>query len=169
MKMTKKNHFSRVATVFQGRLLPEECALAGYAALIDTYDLKIPIPIKLAAISLQHRQYEKNNWSIYTPRYKPKETLWSHLTFALKHEGVNLAVLNALFKQIAPQEIEEWVRTEPVGSYSRRVWFLYEWLTETKLDLPDAKTGSMVDVLDPDQQYVGPTRASKRHRELIAS
>jgi hypothetical protein len=30
------------------------------------------------------------------------------------------------------------------------IWFLYEWLISTRLDLPDAIAGRYVPVLDPD-------------------
>ncbi|MBY0293599.1 MAG: Fic family protein [Alphaproteobacteria bacterium] len=165
MKKIKKNQISRSVSYFHGRPLPEkECWIAGYASLIDSYDLKIPLPNKLAAISLHHKRYDTDNWSIYTPRYKPDQTIASQLTFALKYEGVNLTVLSALFQRMSPEEIEEWIKSEPVGRYSRRIWFLYEWLTDKKLNLPDAQTGNFVDVLDPKQQYVGPSKPSKRQR-----
>ncbi|MEO8964396.1 MAG: cell filamentation protein Fic, partial [Gammaproteobacteria bacterium] len=41
---------------------------------------------------------------------------------------------------------------------------MYEWLQGTKLNLPDATKGNLVDVLDPTIQYPGPPRPSKRHR-----
>lgn len=33
------------------------------------------------------------------------------------------------------------IRREPFGQYSRRVWFLYEWLMDETLDIPDLKNG----------------------------
>jgi hypothetical protein len=44
-------------------------------------------------------------------------------------------------------------REKPTGTYARRVWFLYEWLTGENLDLPDAQTGRYVPVLDTDLQW----------------
>ena len=61
-----------------------------------------------------------------------------HLTFALKYEGLDLAVLKHLFVVAGPSEIEAVVRAKPTGSYARRIWFLYEWLIGTRLDRPDA-------------------------------
>ena len=165
MKGIKMSRFSQVVTVFHDRMLPEQgLTLVGYAALIEHYELKVPLPDICAALSQHHKRYETEHWSIYTPRYKPEDTLIGHLTFALKHEGINLAVLKALFSKIDPKEIEIWVRSKPSGRHSRRAWFLYEWLTKKKLDLNDVKTGRYVDVLDPKQQYPGPAVSSKRHR-----
>ncbi|MBL8675891.1 MAG: Fic family protein, partial [Alphaproteobacteria bacterium] len=165
MEIKEKKQISRTLSVFQERLIPEPNAyLAGYAALMDAYDLKVPSPEKLAAISSQHKKYKTKDWDVYTSRYMPEDTLQGHLTFALKYEGVDLAILHALFQKISPQEIEAWVKAEPVGIYSRRIWFLYEWLCEKEISLPDAESGNFVDVIDPTQQYPGYPEISKRHR-----
>ena len=165
MNIEKHTIFSQSVSLFRGRLLPEpEAWLAGYSALMDGFDLKGPLPEKLAAISHQHKKYEANGWSIYTPRYKPEDTLASHLTFALKHEGINLLILKLLFQKIKPEEIEKWIKNEPIGQYSRRIWFLYEWLMEKRLALPDLKTGNFIDVLDPKMHYGSAPELSKRHR-----
>ena len=76
----------------------------------------------------------------------------------------NLGVLKRLFVAAGPGEIEALVRAKPTGSYARRVWFLYEWLTGTHLDLPDAVKGSYVLVVDPKRQWTGPAKNSPRHR-----
>lgn len=136
------------------RVLPEkECSLAGYAALVAQYQLNIPLPHKLACISLQHRQYQTPEWAVYTPRYKPASTLQGHLTFALRYEGVDLGILKVLFAAIEVAELEAWVRNEPTGKTVRRVWFLYEWLMGQKLDLPDAERGNFVEILGSQQQF----------------
>ena len=48
---------------------------------------------------------------MFAPRHKPGDTLPGHLTFALKYEGVDLVVLNALFKTIEAHEIETLIRS----------------------------------------------------------
>jgi Fic family protein len=101
---------------------------------------------------------------MFTPRHSPHDSLFGHLTFALKYEGVNLSILKALFDIIDATEIINIVNTEPTGSYSRRIWFLYEWLQGVQLPLPDALKGNIVDVLDTSLQYSGLSRYSKRHR-----
>lgn len=163
--MLKNNHFSRFVSVFHGRHLPEgESLLAGYSALIEIYNLQVPLPEVLSAISQKHTKYQKNDWMLYTPRHAPHESLFGQLTFALKNEGVNLSILKALFETISPEEINHIVALQPTGSYSRRIWFLYEWLQNVKLPLKNAESGSFVDALDDTLQYAGPSRLSKRHR-----
>jgi hypothetical protein len=63
-------------------------------------------------------------------------TLEGHLSFALKYEGLDLLVLKSRFRATGPGPIEAIVRATPTGSYARRIWFLYEWLLGTELDLP---------------------------------
>jgi hypothetical protein len=136
----------------------------GYGAIIDAFHLKVPLPCRLALISGKHKRYEEDEWIVLTPRHLPEDNLNGHLTFALKYEGLDLHVLKALFSVVSKKEISDIITGEPTGQYSRRIWFLYEWLSNTKLDIPDAKTGNFVDVLDPKLQYEGPSEVSKRHR-----
>lgn len=88
-----------------------------------------------------------------TPRYRPQPELGAHLVFAFRYEGVDLQVLSALFQIIETDEIEAIIRATPTGAFARRLWFLYEWLTDRQLDIPDPGKVRMVTILDPDQQY----------------
>ena len=121
--------------VFHERRLPETGTPAGYAALIGAYNPPVPLPRTLSAIGARHRITEEAGWRLYTPRHKPPATLEGHLTFA-KYEGLDLAVLKRVFLAAGPASIEALVRATPTGSYARRVWFLYEWLTGKPAGLP---------------------------------
>lgn len=157
--------FSEVVNVFHGISLPEsEMRLVGYAALIAFYDLDVPLPLWLSAISIRHRKYESGNWQVYTPKHLPPDTLGGQLTFALKYEAVDLAVLHQLFLKTGAHTIKEIILKEPTGQYSRRLWFFYEWLTGELLDIPDTKTGAYVNALNPAIQYPGVSVSSPRHR-----
>lgn len=163
--MVKNIRFSQKFNLFHEKTLPEpEMKLAGYAALINIHNLKVPLPLELSAISEKNRKYSKDGWNVFTPRHQPEDSLVGHLTFALKHEGVDLAVLKALFDKIEMDEIVNLVKSEPTGIYSRRIWFFYEWLQNKTLNLPDAVKGNIVDTLNTDLQYAGPSRYEKRYR-----
>lgn len=167
MKNLNSRPFLQAAGSFYNLPLSEKDAeLAGYAALISEYQLKVPLPDILCLISQKHKRIQKSNWLIFGPKHKPKNTLYAQLVFALKYEGVNLSVLSALFHFIAPQVLEEMIGPKPIASYSRRIWFLYEWITDKRLKIPDSQATKVnfVDVLDPKLQYPGPVRRSKRHR-----
>jgi len=164
MTTRARQRFSGPVTVFHERRLPEPATPAGYAALIDAYGLGAPLPLSLAAIGARHRTFEKDGWRLLTPRHAPPATLEGHLTFALKYEGLDLAVLGRLFAEVGPAAIAAIVRARPTGSYARRIWFLYEWLTAERLALPAAKRGNYVDAVDADLQFAAAGVSSPRHR-----
>lgn len=164
MPKSADHRFSGPVTVFHERHLPEAATPVGYAALIDAYRLQVPIPLTLCAIATRHKNFAQDGWRLFSPRYAPTPTLEGHLTFALKYEGLDLAVLKRLFLATGSDPISTLVRNQPTGSYARRIWFLYEWLLSAKLDLPDLKKGSYVDALDPTQQWAGQPQNSPRHR-----
>lgn len=164
-----QNPFSGPIRVFHELRLPQMATPAGYAALIDAFGLTVPLPRTLTAIGERHRVLEQGGWRIMTPRHAPHPTLEGHLTFALKYEGLDLAVLRRLFEAVGPGPIEALVREAPTGSYVRRIWFLFEWMTATRLDLPDAPAGRYVDALDTDVQWgiEGETAARYRVRNNL--
>lgn len=137
---------------------------AGYAALIDAYELQVPTPLTLSAIGKRHKVYTENGWRIYTPRHEPHATFEGHLVFALKYEGLDLVVLKRLFEAVPPADIEAIIRAKPTSAYMRRIWFLYEWLLERELDLPDATSGTYADIVDRKQQWAVKGETFRRHR-----
>lgn len=161
----RQNHrFSGRVSVFQESRLPETAVPVGYAALIEAFDLQVPLPLILCAIGARHKVYEQNDWRIYTPRHEPLATFEGHLVFALKYEGLNLALLKRLFEVIDPAELEEIIKAKPNSGYMRRIWFLYEWLLDRQLDIPDAKTGTYAKIVDPELQWAIKGTTSTRHR-----
>jgi Fic family protein len=132
--------------------------------LIDAYRLKVPIPRTLSATGAHHRVRQESGWRILTPRHAPAKTLEGHLSFALKYEGLDLALLKRLFLAAGPSEIEALVHRKPTGSYARRVWFLYEWLLGERLNLPNATKGAYAEVVDTELQWAIAGKTSPRHR-----
>ncbi len=84
--------------------------------------------------------------------------------FCLKNEGLDLAILKRLFMVLTPSEVEDIVRAKPTGGYARRIWFLYEWLLDRKLNLPDATRGNYEPAVDPQLQWAVAGENSPRHR-----
>lgn len=150
---------------FKGRPLPEPAIPVGYAALIDRYDLRVPLPPRLAAIASRFRPESTEQWQLFTPRRAPVDSLPGHLEFALKREGVDLSVLSSLFRAVPAGEFEEMIRATPTGAYTRRIWFLYEWLTGQRLKVADAAKVKAVEAVDPNLQYaLSEGELSVRHR-----
>ncbi|MBU4175150.1 MAG: Fic family protein [Actinobacteria bacterium] len=143
--------------------------LAGYAALIDRYDLDVIPNCHRSFITTSgvHRIHSTGGAieEVYSPPYWPGDTLGDHLEFALKYDGTNLAILASLFPEVAEEGILEYVRSKPLGKYARRLWFLYEFLTGKTLPLDDVKWGTYIDLLEPDEYYVvTPARQVRRQR-----
>ncbi len=157
-------HFSRRITIFHGRQTPEEAVLVGYGAIIEALQLAVPLPFQLALISSKKRQYKNEQWQVYTSRHQPEDNLHKHLVFALKYEGINLLVFKKLFETISQKEIETIVQQEILGQYSRRIWFLYEWLLNKKLDIDDLNRGNPVPLIDENLQFAVKGISSPRHR-----
>lgn len=159
------NQNPRTGLVFHDFPIPEKGSLlTGYAALIEAHELKVPTPDTLCIIGTKHKKYADGRWNVFTPRHKPEDTLYSHLTFALKYEGIDLAVLKALFQVVEAADIESIVQSEPTGIYSRKIWFLWEWLLEEQLDLEDVVKCNFVSLINSKLQFEGKDTLSKRHR-----
>jgi Fic family protein len=146
----------------------EAGTLVGFAAIISAYKLLVPPP---AVFSLISDKFIKNNysskpWQVFSLLYKLKaDNLYQHLVFALKYEGINLLAFKKLFEQLAESEILALLAIQPKGQYSRRIWFLYEWLMQKKLAIADLQTGNAVLLVDTNLQYaLSDGKTSARHR-----
>ena len=100
----------------------------------------------------------------YSKKYYPGCDLFENLVFALKYDGVNLEILKKVFDHLPILDICGFVRQQPLSKYSRKLWFLFEFLTQYKLPLPDATSGGYVPLLDENMYYTGAPENSKRHR-----
>lgn len=149
---------------FHGRMLPETGRIVGYAALIENLELPVPIPTVIALISDKNVKYEVEGWKVLTPRHKPKETIYKQLVFALKYEGINLLFFKKLFEKLTTSEILEMLRIEPTGMYTRKIWFLYEWLMEERLDIPNLSLKKAIPLIDQKLQFAIAGKSSPRHR-----
>jgi Fic family protein len=138
--------------------------VAGYAAIIEVLALPVPIPNTIAVISEKYRRYEVAGWQVFTPKYQPDKTLYKQLVFALKYEGVNLLLFKKLFEKLSLKEVMHLLQIEPTGQYSRKIWFLYEWLMKQNLDLPDLSIKKAVPLIDEKLQYAISGTSSPRHR-----
>ena len=162
-----RNYFSQKVTAFHGRSTPESGFLAGYGLLITAIEesgRNVPLPDRLAIITEKHQRYNTDQWQVFTIRHKPDNDLTSHLTFALKYEGIDLYVLKKFFQYSGKEPVLNMIKKEPTSQYSRRVWFLYEWLIGEVLEISDLKTGTYVEIVNSKLQYTSSSINSTRHR-----
>jgi hypothetical protein len=67
-------------------------------------------------------QREEGVWTALDRRYWPGDTFGDHLTFALRHEDLDLLVLKRVFEAVPRAQIEAMVRAAPTGVPARRAW-----------------------------------------------
>jgi hypothetical protein len=167
------NHYLRSVTVFSWVISMEitQNRLAGYAFLIERYQLNVLPNLHSSSVSptgaLRSATHDGQVVAVYPRSYWPGEGLGDHLEFALKYDGVNLCLLSALFDVAVAEEITAWIQSKTVGKYTRRVWFLYEFLTGRELPLPDLAKGNYIELLEPDRYYTrAPGRRVQRQRVI---
>ncbi|MBL4911170.1 MAG: Fic family protein [Alteromonadaceae bacterium] len=153
-------------TYLQNSLLPVNCCLVGWSALVDELSLAVPVR-RMTCVSKDHvlgSHKEKDNWLIFDKRYTPEQGTIAHIAFALKHENIDLLILKKACEKIPASDFELFIKLTPTGAMARKIWFFYEFLTGKRLNLPDAKVVTAVDVLNPKKYFTGKSVISKRHR-----
>lgn len=143
--------------------------LAGYAYLLEKLEITgIPNWHKSAVATTGIHSVTRQDGfvdEVFRAQYWPGETIGAHLEFALKYDGVNLALLAKIFEKIAMQELVEFIESKPTGKYVRRIWFFYEFLTEKQLPIDDMTTSNYIDALETKDYYtVQKGERSPRHR-----
>jgi hypothetical protein len=139
---------------FQGRSTPEKGRIVGYGAIIESLKLPIPLPNVLSLITTKSKKYNNDYWKVFPAPYQPEETLYKQLVFAIKYEGINLLLFKALFKAVTKDQIKEILHIEPSGQYSRKIWFLYEWLQQEQINVQvDLKKRKYIPLIDANIQY----------------
>ncbi len=87
-----------------------------------------------------------------------------HLGVALKHEGTDLRILSRLFKQDIARDLADYVNANRFGVYTRRAWFLYEWMTGRRLAIEEPYGAQYVSAIDPTQYHARAPTRSPRHK-----
>jgi Fic family protein len=102
---------------------------------------------------------------IYPKTYalKNEHDLLENLEFALKHDGINLEIINALFEQIEKHNVTAYIQDQPTRIYPRKIWYLYEFLMNEQLPLENCKKIKHVDLVDPTLYFTSMSVKSSRH------
>lgn len=151
---------------FQEKTVPVGTRLAGWAALVHSFGLRVPVR-RACAVSEQHirgSRKEDRDWTVFDKRYWPGDDFGSHLGFALRHEAVDPLLLKRLFEAVPADTVLQFVSGAPTGQASRRCWFWYEFLTGQTLDLPKLAPLAAIDLLDQKAYFTGSPRLSSRHK-----
>jgi hypothetical protein len=149
------------------RAAPAKSSPVGQQWLRERLGIRVPPQAAESYVHAGARRTESESGrkvDYYPPHYSLPEDPTPHIKFAFKHEAIDLGLLVSALRALGAQVLEDWVRNEPTGAYSRRAWFLYEWSTGERLDLPDTKRGNYVPLLDERRHFVAAPKNSVRHR-----
>lgn len=132
----------------------------GYAHLIERHALPA-MPLRVTCVlneaQKSRRTFDRGGKSFeeFGPTYRPDDTLFGHLRFALRYEGLNLQVLKLLFDRTGGEEVRDALLAQPGSAITRRLGFIYEWLTGRVLDIPADNSGrrGFVAALDEKLQF----------------
>jgi hypothetical protein len=140
----------------------------GYQWLAQNFRLD-PIPhfveSYLAQPGVRIREQGKGRCREIYPhtQYSP-QTVFDHLEFALKREGLHLELLRMLLPLLLKDEVTAFVRSKPTGANTRRIWYLYERFTGKSLPIPDMTVGNYIDLIDPELYFTGSVMKLARWR-----
>jgi len=130
---------------------------AGYAYFINKYRLSVIPNWHISHISTAttlHTNYRDGFTEVFFPdSYSPGNEVGDHLEFALKYDGVNLGILSSIFEIIDEADLLAYIKSKPTGKYTRKIWFLYEFLTNKILPLKNLTTGNYAEILEPELYY----------------
>jgi len=144
----------------------------GYSALIAQYDLQVLPHYRRSLVTAKGRGYSHTDFGealhVYPKGYLPNDLKnpMQQLEFALKYDGLNLEIIHALFQKLDTTLIVEHIKKHPYGNYSRKIWFLYEWLMNEELPISNTKKGNYIEILDGDTYYTTTGIRSPRHRVI---
>ena len=152
--------------IFQEKTIPAGARVAGWAALAREFSVLAPVrrPSCVSAQYVRGSRRDDGEWTVFDQRYWPGDTFADHLTFALRHEHMDLLVLKRVFDAAPKAEVEAFVRAARTGVHARRAWFFCEMLKRQTLDVDGAPRATVVDLLDPIGYLTGSGRVSKRHQ-----
>lgn len=134
----------------------------GYAHLIEHLKLPVRVPEQRAYASASvNRRVESRERLLFPEGVSVTDTPVGHLEFALRHEGIELAVIAAAFERIEPAALAARLRETPNGEYIRRACFLWEWWSGRSLEAGIGVSARYVDLYSA-ERYVTAQRP-KRH------
>jgi hypothetical protein len=137
----------------------------GYAYLREALGLTAFAPKRPAVIKPVTRKTEINGCLAIPRNIAPAEGEYlQHILFALKHEGVNLAILAEALPRRAPGALLDALGQSPNGIYIRKACFLWEAFSTQQLDQPAPVRGAVAPLFDPEHYITGLSVRNARWR-----
>lgn len=132
--------------------------MIGYELLLSRIPVRMP-PLARPARIKPVTRIEVMQDLLAVPKHVAPEdgaSILIHAQFALKHEGVNLAILHEAMKLVAADELTSALTEQPKAANLRRLAFVWEKANQGALPLPWPNTGgNYVDMFDTQAHYTG--------------
>lgn len=156
-----------MVSMFDGKIVPNDCKLAGYTWLISHFELILPVR-NFSCISkkrLSLKREEKEEWIIFDSQISYDESVAGHLEFAIKHELLDLLLIKRVIDCLDQKEITTFIKSNLKGIHRRKIWFYYEFFTNKKLEIEDLPAGKYENLIS-EKDYFTNTNIikSKRHK-----
>jgi hypothetical protein len=115
---------------------------AGYTYLREHLELLVPpLGMDLCRGLERHDEtipYGQGKRKILAKTRVIGKTPCEHLETAIKYQGIRLSYLSPIFAKINKLELEHFILERPKSEIRRCIWYLYEWLMDERLNIPDS-------------------------------
>lgn len=115
---------------------------AGYSRLREELGLLVP-PLGMdLALGEEYKDrvisYGQGQLKILAKTKKIGGCVPEYIETAIKHQGIRLSYLAPIFQVIDKSELEGYILERPSSEIRRCIWYLCEWLTSCRLEIPDS-------------------------------
>jgi len=118
--------------------------LAGYTYLIEELGLSLPpLGLELAVgdkTKDEIKPYGSVRIKLLAKNKKVGTNVFEHIETAINYQGIRLAYLVPIFEKIDPYQLTNYIKEKPQALNRRCIWYLYEWLTDTELDIENSQS-----------------------------
>ncbi|CRM24823.1 Adenosine monophosphate-protein transferase SoFic [Pseudomonas sp. 37 R 15] len=140
-------------------------SLVGYAHLHQLLGLKAIAPARSAMVKPVTRISLIGDCLAVPQTVAPAaDSVLDHILFALKHEGINLAILAQALDSVSADQLLQELDKAPNGVFIRKACYLWEGLTLQRLDYSKPINSRVSPLFDPQRYVTGPSTRNSRWR-----
>lgn len=140
-------------------------SLVGYAHLHQLLGLKAIAPARSAMVKPVTRISLIGDCLAVPQTVAPAaDSVLDHILFALKHEGINLAILAQALDAVSADQLLQELDKAPNGVFIRKACYLWEGLTLQRLDYSKPINSRVSPLFDPQRYVTGPSTRNSRWR-----
>lgn len=141
----------------------------GYAWLVESEDIKAPEPTPYAEVRSVSRLETIGDCLAVPATVAPSDnSVLAHVLFALKHEGINLAILAQALPLVAEPELRDAYDAAPGSQFLRKACFLWEHYTGQVVQRKtEGLRHNYVGLFNPELYYTAAGERNRRWRVLF--